>query len=217
MQQIHLEQGEHRHLVIHHIAADAAQWCIEQEADSVLTIHLICLDRQPDTVGDVRLNIRQIGEHAETFIYGLGIIRGKQQVSVHTHVEHCVPGGTSTQLLKFAVGDEARAEFLGELIVAPHAQHTHAMQTNRNILLSPAATMHTQPQLEIYADDVKCSHGATTGQLDESALFYMMQRGLNTDTARQLLLAAFFHDVLLTLHEPELVERLQRKIAARLA
>lgn len=212
MQELHISAGEHKHLLIHHVAAETSQWRITQEADSVLTVHLFCLEPDADLANDILLDIEQVGEHAETYIYGLGILTGRQQIKVHTHVKHSMPNGRSDQLLKFAVKDEAQGAFIGELIVAPHAQHTEAMQTNRNVLLSPSATMHTQPQLEIYADDVKCSHGATTGQIDESALFYMQQRGIAPDEARRLLLAAFFHDVLQTLDEPALVERIQQKI-----
>lgn len=216
VQQLHIAAGEHKHLVITHVSDETAQWRITQEADSVLTIHLLCLDKSDDTTCNVLLDIDQVGEHAETYIYGLGVLSGKQQISVRTHVKHSVPNGKSEQLLKFAVKDNARGEFVGELIVAPNAQHTDARQTNRNVLLSPTATMHTQPQLEIYADDVKCSHGATTGQIDESALFYMQQRGIAPDEARRLLLAAFFHDVVSTLGEPEVEERIQRRIAEKL-
>lgn len=217
MQELLVKQGESKHLIITHVAGDSAQWRIRQEADSVLTVHLFCLEADADTTSDVLLDIEQIGGHAETYIYGLGILTGKQHISVRTHVKHSVPDGKSNQLLKFAVKDEAKGSFVGELIVAPNAQHTEAMQTNRNVLLAPTASMHTQPQLEIYADDVKCSHGATTGQIDESALFYMQQRGIDPQEARQLLLSAFFHDVLVTLREPAVEERLQRKIAERLA
>ena len=216
IQTLRIAAGEHKHLVITHVSDETAQWQITQEADSVLTIHLFCLDKGDETACNVLLDINQVGEHAETYIYGLGILTGKQRISVHTHVKHSVPNGKSEQLLKFAVKDEARGEFVGELIVAPNAQHTEAMQTNRNVLLSSTATMHTQPQLEIYADDVKCSHGATTGQIDESALFYMQQRGIAPDEARQLLLTAFFHDVLTTLGEPEVEERIQRRITDKL-
>ncbi|MBR0309834.1 MAG: SufD family Fe-S cluster assembly protein [Paludibacteraceae bacterium] len=217
MQELHLIQGEHKHLVIEHVADDSAQWHIVQEAGSVLTIHLFCLDSDAAMTGSVVLDIEQTGEHAETYIYGLGILTGKQQIEVRTHVRHSVPNGKSNQLLKFAVKDEAKGSFVGELVVDPHAQHAEAMQTNRNVLLSPKATMHTQPQLEIYADDVKCSHGASTGQIDESALFYMQQRGIGVVEARQLLLTAFFHDVLTTLGEPIVEERIQRRIAQQLA
>ena len=212
IQTMQVARGEHKHLVIMHVSDETAQWRIKQEADSVLTIHLFCLDSAADAKSNVLLDVEQIGEHAETYIYGIGLLTGKQQISVRTHVNHSVPNGRSNQLLKFAVRDEAQGAFVGELIVAPHAQHTEAMQINRNVLLSPTATMHTQPQLEIYADDVKCSHGATTGQIDESALFYMQQRGIAPDEARRLLLAAFFHDVLATLNEPDVEDRIQRKI-----
>ena len=191
---------------------ETAQWRIRQEADSVLTVHVFCLEADADATSSVLLDVEQAGEHAETYIYGLGILTGRQQISVRTHVRHSVPNGRSDQLLKFAVRDEAQGSFVGELIVAPHAQHTEAMQTNRNVLLSPSARMHTQPQLEIYADDVKCSHGATTGQIDESALFYMQQRGIAPEEGRRLLLAAFFHDVLTTLDDEALMERIQQKI-----
>ena len=206
--------GEKKHLVITCVSDETAQWRIIQEADSVLTVHLFCLEKDADTRCNVLLDIEQAGEHAETYIYGLGILSGKQHISVRTRVRHSVPNGKSNQLLKFAVMGEAKGAFQGELIVAPHAQHTEASQTNRNVLLSPTATMQTQPQLEIYADDVKCSHGASTGQIDESALFYMQQRGISPDVARQLLLAAFFHDIVSTLGEPAIEDRLQRKIAA---
>ena len=206
--------GEKKHLVITCVSDETAQWRIIQEADSVLTVHLFCLEKDADTRCNVLLDIEQAGEHAETYIYGLGILSGKQHISVRTRVRHSVPNGKSNQLLKFAVMGEAKGAFLGELIVAPHAQHTEALQTNRNVLLSSTATMQTQPQLEIYADDVKCSHGASTGQIDESALFYMQQRGIAPDVARQLLLAAFFHDIVSTLGEPAIEDRLQRKIAA---
>ena len=209
-----LHTGEKKHLVITCVSDETAQWRIIQEADSVLTVHLFCLEKDADTCCNVLLDIEQAGEHAETYIYGLGILSGKQHISVRTRVRHSVPNGKSNQLLKFAVMGEAKGAFLGELIVAPHAQHTEALQTNRNVLLSPTATMQTQPQLEIYADDVKCSHGASTGQIDESALFYMQQRGISPDVARQLLLAAFFHDIVSTLGEPAIEDRLQRKIAA---
>ena len=216
VQQLHIAAGEHKHLVIAHVSDETAQWRITQQADSVLTIHLLCLDKGDDTACNVLLDIDQVGEHAETYIYGAGILSGKQHINVRTHVRHSVPNGKSEQLLKFAVKDEACGEFIGELIVAPNAQHTDARQTNRNVLLSPTATMHTQPQLEIYADDVKCSHGATTGQIDESALFYMQQRGIAPDVARQLLLTAFFHDVVSTLGEPEVEERIKHRIAEKL-
>ena len=105
-------------------------------------------------------------------------------------------GGSSNQLIKFVLDDNSRGRFIGDLKIAPDAQQTEAHQTNRNLLLSDTAEMRTQPQLEIYADDVKATHGASTGQLDESALFYMQQRGIDKQKARQLLVNAFMKDVI---------------------
>jgi Fe-S cluster assembly protein SufD len=108
--------------------------------------------------------------------------------------------------------DKARGSFKGELIIQPDAQKTEAYQTNRNILLSRQAEMLTEPQLEIYADDVKASHGATTGQLDEAALFYMQQRCISRDTASKLLLQAFFAEVVDNLSDEQLRESITQQI-----
>ena len=110
-------------------------------------------------------------------------------------MHHDIGDGVSRQLIKFVLDDAAKGEFLGELVIRQDAQRVDAQQTNRNLLLSKTATMRTRPQLEIYADDVKASHGATTGQLDESALFYMQQRCIAPDEARKMLLRAFIMDI----------------------
>ena len=117
-------------------------------------------------------------------------------MTTETHVKHAVGGGKSNQLLKFVLEDQARGRFIGDLKIAPDAQKVEAHQTNRNLLLSETAEMRTQPQLEIYADDVQATHGASTGQLDESALFYMQQRGIDKEKARQLLVGAFMKEVI---------------------
>ena len=123
---------------------------------------------------------------------------------------HAVGGGTSEQLIKFVLDEESKGRVVGELKIEQDAQKVEAHQTNRNILLSETAEMRTQPQLEIYADDVKATHGASTGQLDDTALFYMQQRGIGKQKARQLLVGAFIKDVLVTIGESnkELRERL---------
>jgi Fe-S cluster assembly protein SufD len=113
--------------------------------------------------------------------------------------------------------DASKASFKGELKILPDSQRVEAYQTNRNILLSRQAEMTTEPQLEIYADDVKASHGATTGQLDESALFYMQQRCVSRDSARKLLLCAFFEDVIRTLSDEKLQEEIVEKISDYIA
>ena len=164
---------------------------IVQEAGSRVKIHLINFSSAIN-----KLVVEQIGEGCETEIYGLAYLRREEQVTTETHVKHTVGGGTSNQLIKFVLDGEAKGRFIGDLKIAPNAQQTEAHQTNRNLLLSETAEMRTQPQLEIYADDVKATHGASTGQLDESALFYIQQRGIDKEKARQLLVGAFMKEVI---------------------
>lgn len=178
--------------------------CIEQEAGSHVKIHVI---NAPFSI-----TVDQIGEGCQTEIYGLEHLHGDENITAETHVTHTVGGGTSNQLIKFVLDDNSRGRFIGDLKIAQDAQQTEAHQTNRNLLLSETAEMRTQPQLEIYADDVKATHGASTGQLDESALFYMQQRGISKEKARQLLVNAFMKDVLNTISDEALRERLLNTI-----
>ena len=172
---------------------------IVQEAGSRVKIHLLNMsaDTSTDRHTDVSntIVVEQQGEGCVTEIYGLAYLRGEERVTTETHVKHAVGGGVSNQLIKFVLDDESRGHFIGDLKIAQDAQKTEAHQTNRNLLLSETAEMRTQPQLEIYADDVKATHGASTGQLDESALFYMQQRGIGKEKARQLLVNAFMKEV----------------------
>ena len=158
------------------------------------------------------ISVTQLGEGCSTEIYGLEHLHGEENVKAETHVTHAVGGGTSTQLIKFVLEDNSRGRFIGDLKIAQDAQQTEAHQTNRNLLLSETSEMRTQPQLEIYADDVKATHGASTGQLDESALFYMQQRGISKEKARQLLVNAFMKDVLNTISDEALREQLLNAI-----
>ena len=174
--------------------------CIEQEAGSHVKIHVI---NAPFSI-----TVKQVGEGCHTEIYGLEHLHGEENVTAETHVTHAVGGGTSNQLIKFVLEDNSRGRFIGDLKIAQDAQQTEAHQTNRNLVLSDTAEMRTQPQLEIYADDVKATHGASTGQLDESALFYMQQRGIDKQKARQLLVNAFMKEVLNTISDETLREQL---------
>lgn len=178
--------------------------CIEQEAGSRVKIHVINLSSLPFREGSGlgcsnKIVISQLGEGCSTEIYALAYLHGDERVTTETHVTHEVGGGTSHQLIKFVLDDNARGHFVGDLKIAEDAQQTEAHQTNRNLLLSDTAEMRTQPQLEIYADDVQATHGASTGQLDEAALFYMRQRGISLQKARQLLVNAFMKEVLDTM------------------
>lgn len=144
--------------------------------------------------GDVRVCLH--GEGGDAVVNGLMLGADKQHRDVQVRVEHAKPHCTSNQLFKGIFDDHARGAFSGCIVVAQDAQKTDAVQTNRNLLLSDDARAHTKPQLEIYADDVKCAHGATTGQLDQDALYYLMARGINRQAALDLLLYAFAHEVL---------------------
>ena len=177
---------------------------IVQEAGSHVKIHVINVQKDnvqytKDIVN--RIVIDQQGEGCETEIYALAYLHGDENVTTETHVTHMAGGGTSNQLVKFVLDGNARGGFTGDLKIAQDAQQTEAHQTNRNLLLSETAEMRTRPQLEIYADDVKATHGASTGQLDESALFYMQQRGIDKQKARQLLIGAFMKEVIETISD----------------
>ena len=204
--------GEKKHMLL--LSPLNAQLNIRQLKDSELTLHVLSLS---DADAKVSVTVAQDEPCCTTSLYGLAFTRGTQTVDVETHVLHNVGGGTSNQLFKNVLADSSRATFYGELKVLPDAQKTEAFQTNRNILLSREAKMRTRPQLEIYADDVKCSHGATTGQLDPNALFYLQQRGIPLAEAQRLLLQAFFEDVITTIPDDALQENLRQQINTRLA
>ena len=206
-----LPAGQYAHYLLINPAGGTLRIC--QKAGSTLLLHVITI--APDTCGQTEIIVEQAEEACTTHIYGLSLLKEAQEQELVTRVWHQVGGGKSDQLLKFVLADTARGSFYGELKVLPNAQKTEAYQTNRNILLSPSANMKTKPQLEIYADDVKCSHGATTGQLDSNALFYMQQRGLSLSQARQLLLAAFLDETLKGLPEAE-ADRFRTLIAENL-
>lgn len=142
------------------------------------------------------LNIAMEAEYAESHFYGLYFLKGASHVDNHTVVDNVKPNCLSNELYKGIVDDKGTAVFNGKIFVQKDAQKTNAFQSNKNILLSENATVNTKPQLEIYADDVKCSHGCTVGQLDEESLFYMRSRGISEKAAKSLLVHAFALDVL---------------------
>jgi len=156
------------------------------------------------------------GEHCETLLCGMVIVDKTQQVDNFTSIIHNKPECNSRELFKYVLDDMSKGGFTGKLLVAKDAQKTAAFQTNRNILLSKTAKMRTKPQLEIYADDVKCSHGATIGSLDESAKFYMQSRGISESEARLLLMFAFTGDVIENIRIPALQDRIKMLVEKRL-
>jgi Fe-S cluster assembly protein SufD len=157
------------------------------------------------------------GTGAELLLNGLSVLAGRQHVDHHTTIEHARPHCESHELFNGIFADHARGVFTGRIIVRPGAQQTDSKQTNNNVLLSETARADSQPQLEIYADDVKCTHGATIGPLDPNALFYLQTRGVGVQDARQLLTYGFAADVVSRLEVPELRERLDRLVGTRLA
>ncbi|MDR0834349.1 MAG: SufD family Fe-S cluster assembly protein [Candidatus Symbiothrix sp.] len=149
-------------------------------------------DRTTQTHFQIDLN----GENAELNIYGLAIAGGQQKIENHILVNHNVPHCKSNQLFKYLLSDEAVGVFEGKIVVKEGAQKTEAYQSNRNLLDGNVCHIYSKPQLEIYADDVKCSHGMATGQLDETALFYLRSRGIPEKEAKQMLRDAFVQDIL---------------------
>ncbi|MCD8166942.1 MAG: Fe-S cluster assembly protein SufD [Bacteroides sp.] len=156
-----------------------------------------------------------IGEGAEITLCGMAITDGQQHVDNNTFIDHRVPNCHSKELYKYVLDDHSTGVFAGRVLIRPGAQHTLSEQTNRNLCATRKARMYTQPQLEIYADDVKCSHGATVGQLDESALFYMRARGIPEKEARLLLMFAFVNEVIDTIRIEPLKERLHLLVEKR--
>jgi Fe-S cluster assembly protein SufD len=141
------------------------------------------------------LNVRLDAEGADCTLNGLFVGSGTQHLDNHTLIDHVKPHGTSRELYKGIMDGKSRGIFHGKIIVRPDAQKTDAMQTNKNLLLSKEALVNSTPALEIFADDVKCRHGSTIGQLDPSAMFYLRSRGIGEEDARNLLIYAFASDV----------------------
>lgn len=149
------------------------------------------------------MDIVMEAEGNEAHLYGLYLLKGNTHVDNHTLVDNTKPNCFSNEFYKGILDDNASGVFSGKIFVRPDAQKTNAYQSNKNILLSDNATINTKPQLEIFADDVKCSHGCTVGQLDEEALFYLRTRGISKEHARSMLLGAFAEDVVMQIkHEP---------------
>ena len=162
------------------------------------------------------LNIALEAEGCEAHMFGLTLLKNKDHVDNHTVADHRKPNAFSNELYKNILDDSATGVFNGKIYVRPHAQKTNAFQSNMNILLTDDAVINTKPQLEIWADDVKCSHGATTGQIDQEQLFYLRTRGLSEETAKAMLLYAFAIDILENIKIPVLREQLDEMISARL-
>jgi len=164
-----------------------------QEAGSRVGLHTI-------TVGGrlVRNDVNTIlaGEGAEVAMNGLYLVKGRQHVDNHTRIDHAAPHCTSMENYKGILDDQGHGIFSGRIVVRPRAQKTNATQSNQNLMLSNMALVNTNPQLEIYADDVKCTHGSAVGQIDEETMFYFLSRGIDRGTARRLLIHGFTQEII---------------------
>ncbi len=176
---------------------------IVKEGQSVRTLEVKSGERvdmvllvYPGVSCDVRLDVRLLGEGAEANLYGAYVCGGSEKVKIAVDMYHDMPHCNSRQLFKGIAGGASRVDFYGKIIVAKDAQRTEAYQENHNILLSEDAKVDTKPQLEIYADDVKCSHGATIGRLNEEEQFYMRSRGISLEDAKVLQMISFIAPVL---------------------
>lgn len=229
----HTQDPDRRYLasevveVVLHAGAHLDYYHIE-ESSALTTRHSQFFVRQADgshlatgsvtlTCGSTRnsFSVDLDGEGAESQICGMAIGSGTQHIDNFVNVRHLNRRGRSNQLFKYVLDDEADGAFAGRILVAPGAAYTDAYQTNRNLLAAKSARMHTKPQLEIYNDDVKCSHGATTGQLDAEALFYMRTRGIPEDEARTMLMQAFMSDVIDVVRMEGLRDRLRHLVQKR--
>ena len=176
-----------------------------QKADMVFLVY-------PGVSCDVKLDVNLLGEGAEANIYGVYVCGAAERVKISVDMYHNVPHCNSRQLFKGIAGGESRVDFYGKIIVAQDAQKTEAYQENHNILLSDDAKVDTKPQLEIYADDVKCSHGATIGRLNEEEQFYMRSRGISLEDAKVLQMISFLAPVLDAISDPQQREDISRQL-----
>lgn len=186
----------------HHVATLA----VHQAADSRYSSWSLAWGAR---LGRVDLRVLLAGEGAECALYGLYLARGSQLLDHHTLIDHATPHTVSRELYKGILDGRARGVFRGRVHVRPHAQQISAEQTNRNLLLSDDAVANSKPQLEIYADEVRCSHGATIGQLPEQEIFYLRSRGITRAEARALLTYGFAREILEKLPSPALRRELE--------
>jgi Fe-S cluster assembly protein SufD len=186
---------------------------VYQSANSVFSINTVSLG---GSILKNKLHIRLDGLNCETHMHGLYVAGGTQLIDNHTAVYHSKPHCNSNELYKGIIGGKAHGVFNGKIFVEKDAQKTNAYQSNKNILISNDAVINAKPQLEIFADDVKCTHGATTGQMDDEALFYLRSRGINEDDAKALLNLAFANDILNNISLPEFSAYISSLVEAKL-
>ena len=197
----------------HNKAVHNTKIVLDQKRDSRLNVSIISL--HGGVIGN-KITADLAEEHAECMLSGLYLVDRSQRYSTDVFLRHSVPNCTSDQIFKGIIDDKAVVDFSGLIYVAQDAQKTSAMQANHNLVISDDARINTKPHLEIYADDVKCSHGATIGRMDEDSLFYLRSRGIDKKEATILQQLAFVHEVLERVKNPALIERLSSLVERRL-
>ncbi|NLR68592.1 Fe-S cluster assembly protein SufD [Chitinophaga varians] len=200
-----IQQGDQHFREVHTTAA-------QQQANSRYHHFNFTLPGTPFTRNN--LSVALNGSYTETNLNGLYLANGTQHVDNHTFMDHIMPNCNSNELYKGVLLDSANGVFTGRILVHQEAQKTNAFQQNNNLLLGAKADINSQPQLEIYADDVKCSHGFTAGQFSEESMFYLRSRGIGEDAAKALMVNAFSHDITDEVKVPALQHYLQEQIAA---
>lgn len=186
---------------------------VDQARDSHYTHHHICLGSALARM-DIDVSLREPGAEAE--LYGLMLGKGRQHMDTHTQIDHIAPRTQSREVYRCVLDGKSRGVFNGKVIVHPDAQKIEAHQASNNLLLSEQAEIDTKPELEIYADDVKCSHGATVGQLDKAALFYLLSRGIERSMARSLLVFAFADEIVAGIGETSIRHAMEKRIVSQL-
>jgi Fe-S cluster assembly protein SufD len=162
-------------------------------------------------------SVTMAGDKAASHIDGAFVVSGGEEANIVTSIDHAAVGGTTSELIKGVAAGRGHGAFQGKIVVREGAQQTDARQTSRNIILSRRASIDTKPELEILADDVKCAHGASVGELDEAALFYLRARGIPTEEARRLLIEGFLREPVEGIADPAIREHLLRRLSQRLA
>jgi Fe-S cluster assembly protein SufD len=216
---IQIEAGENSssHIVVmqneHNLSSHKINFSINLQRGAFVRVNIVTLH---GALLENNIEASLKGEGGLCELNGIYLADGNQQINTKVIMNHLVPHCNSSQLFKGILDNEAKASFSGRIVVAKDAQKTEAYQSNHNLLLSRKAKVYAQPQLEIYADDVKCSHGATSGRLDQNALFYMRSRGIGSAEAKLLQQIAFVYDVLEKIENIELRGRLQDMVESRL-
>ena len=189
----------------------SSMWIDQQNGSNVLINGMTLLNGYTRNNYNIEVN----GEHCETYLLGMAICNDNQIIDNHSYIGHNRSHCHSNELFKYVLDDNSCGAFTGKILVKQGADKVEAYQSNKNILASDSAKVHTKPQLEIYNDDVRCSHGATTGQLDKNALFYMQARGISLQEARTLLMQAFMSEVVSQVRLEALRDRLRHLVEKR--